>query len=116
MLDIRKRLAHENPTVTEYEGALAASHHSIGVLYSQTGMWAEALVAWKKALGIWERLDRENPTVIDYPIAVAGSHYNIGMVYSRTGKLADALLVSPVDLPSVVSDLGYKVAWRPGTP
>lgn len=28
------------------------------------------------------------------------------------GKLADALLVSPVDLPSVVSDLGYNVSWE----
>ena len=27
------------------------------------------------------------------------------------GKLADALLVSPVDLPSVISDLGYDVSW-----
>ena len=31
------------------------------------------------------------------------------------GKLADALLVSPVDLPSVVSDLGYNVSWESGT-
>ena len=27
------------------------------------------------------------------------------------GKLADALLVSPVDLPSVVSDFDYDVSW-----
>ena len=32
------------------------------------------------------------------------------------GKLADALLVSPVDLPSVISDLGYDVSWSAETP
>ena len=30
------------------------------------------------------------------------------------GKLADALLVSPVDLPSVASDLGHNVSWESG--
>ena len=65
-----------------------------------------------------------NPIVVLYALQEAG----LAPEYVKTclqayregeisyGKLADALLVSPINLPSVVSDLGFDVSRASETP
>ena len=68
-----------------------ASHHSIGLLLSQTGKPAEALVAYEKALAIRQKLADANPAVTEFQSDLAWSHNNIGTLLSQTGKPAEAL-------------------------
>ena len=51
-LAIRQKLADANPTVAEFQSALAASHNSIGDCLSATGKPAEAQQAVLKAAAV----------------------------------------------------------------
>src|SRR5262249_28916492 len=69
-----ERLARENPSVTKFANDLAASHHNIGLLQSDTGHPDPALQSYGKAQGIWELLAREHPESPDY-----GSHLGLSL-------------------------------------
>jgi len=88
---ILERLAHDQPTVIEYQRNLAKSHLGYGNLLIGTGRPAEALKPHLKALGIRERLVLENPTVTEYQSDLAISHHHIGNLLSVTGQPAESL-------------------------
>ena len=88
---IFERLAHDNPSVTNFQRYLAGSHLNIGLLQSQTRRPAEALASFEKARAIFQRLARENPSVIDFQRDLASIHNNIGGLQIGTGELAGAI-------------------------
>ncbi len=88
---ILERLAHDKPTVIEYQVDLAKSHHNLANLLIATGRPAEALKPHQIALEIRERLARENPTVAEYKSEQATSHHDIGNMLSVTGLPAESL-------------------------
>ena len=88
---ILERLAHDKPTVIEYQVDLAKSHHNLANLLIGTGRPAEALKPHRIALEIRERLVRENPTVTEHQSEVATSHHSIGNMLSVTGHPAESL-------------------------
>jgi tetratricopeptide (TPR) repeat protein len=90
-LAIRRKLADDQPTVTEYLSDLATSHNNIGNLLSETGKPAEALKASESALAIRRKLADDQPTVTRFLSDLTTSHSNIGLLLNATGKPAEAL-------------------------
>ena len=84
-------LARENPSVTDYQYALAHSHNNIGLLLMATGRPDDALQACNAALKIQERLALANPSVTEYQDHLAKCHNNIGSLLIATGRDEDAL-------------------------
>ncbi len=65
-LAIQEGLERENPSVTEFQSELAASHVNIGNLQRNTRQMEPALKSYGKALAIRERLVRDNPRVTEF--------------------------------------------------
>ena len=81
-----------NPSVTQFQANLAASHHDVGRLQSDTGRPTEALQSLEQARAICEeRLARQNPSVTQFQSDLALCHNNIGLIQSATGRPAAAL-------------------------
>jgi len=76
-LQIRERLAYENPTVTRYRDGLAESLMSIAIVHGLAGRRALALAANQQALAIQESLFRENSDVTEHAIGLAGTLVNV---------------------------------------
>ena len=55
-LEIREKLARDNPTVTDYQRSLADSHINIGVLLDAMGRRDDALKSHRRAIEIGEPL------------------------------------------------------------
>jgi tetratricopeptide (TPR) repeat protein len=89
-LAIRRKLAEDHPTVTEYQGDLAASHKDLGSLLSETGQTAEARAAHESALAIGQKLAGDHPTATRYQGDLADSHNNLGLLLWATGQPAEA--------------------------
>ena len=66
--DLRK-LADDNPAVTDFRSDLAHSHTNLGVLLQNTGKPAEAEAEYRKALAIEQKLADDNPAVTDFRAA-----------------------------------------------
>ena len=90
-LAIQRKLADDNPAVTEFRSRLADSYHNIGVVQSQTGQTAEALDSFRRALAIQQKLADDNPAVTRFRSDLAYSHNNIGLMQNLTGLPAEAL-------------------------
>ena len=76
-LQIRERLARENPSVASYRDGSAESLMSIAILHGLAGRRALALAANQKALAIQESLFRENSNVTGHAIGLAGTLVNV---------------------------------------
>ena len=60
-LKIRQKLSDANPTVIDFQAALAGSHDNVGIMLRQAGKTDEARKAGELALAIRRRLVRERP-------------------------------------------------------
>jgi serine/threonine-protein kinase len=90
-LAIWARLARENPTVSEFQRDLVASHNNIANVQRSTGHPDQALVSFANALPIEVRLVRENPSVTGFQRGLAATYNNIGSLQSETGQPDQAL-------------------------
>jgi serine/threonine-protein kinase len=86
-----EKLAHANPSVSEFQKVLGGSHNNIGVLLREIGKPADALKSSEAALGIRAKLADANPAVTEFQRDLASSHNNLGVLLRETGKMAEAL-------------------------
>jgi tetratricopeptide (TPR) repeat protein len=84
-LEIQQKLAGDHPAVTDFLHLLAASHHALGVLLSDTGKPAAA-AELRKALEMFEKLLDDHPAVTLFRYSLAYSHNGLGWLMSRRGK------------------------------
>ena len=77
-MEIREKLAADNPAVTEFRSRLALSHHDLGLLLTETGKPTEAEAEHRRALEIFGKLAADNPAVTDFRSGLAGGHNNLG--------------------------------------
>ena len=85
-IQIRERLAKENPKV--YESDLAGSYNNLALLYSGTQRLKESEEMHKEAIQICERLAKENPKA--YEAALAKSYNNLANLYRDTQKFKES--------------------------
>ena len=85
-IQIRERLAKENPKA--YESELARSYNNLVLLYSYTQRFKESEEMNKAAIQIYERLAKENPKV--YESDLARSYNNLAVLYSDTQRFKES--------------------------
>jgi eukaryotic-like serine/threonine-protein kinase len=90
-LEIRERLARENPTDSRLRRDVALSLDNIGLLQQAMGRPAEAMASHRRALAIRERLASEDPTVAQYRRDLAASHNNIGLAQYLAGRPEESI-------------------------
>jgi tetratricopeptide (TPR) repeat protein len=86
-----KKLADDNPAVTDFRSCLAASHHNLGDLMYQMGKLAEAEAEYRLAIPISLKLAADNPAVTESRSSLADSHHRLGMLLWDTGQPAEAV-------------------------
>jgi eukaryotic-like serine/threonine-protein kinase len=89
-LEIRQKLADDNPAVTEFRSDLAQSYNNLGWLLSNTGQPAAAEVEYRKALVLQQKLADDNPAVAELRHTLANSRNNFGLLLADTGRPAAA--------------------------
>jgi tetratricopeptide (TPR) repeat protein len=87
---ILQKLVDDNPTVSQYQNALALSRSGIGFVLMQIGKPAESLKSYASARAIQRTLADLHPTVTEYQSNLATSEGAIGSVLSETGKKTEA--------------------------
>ena len=85
-LEIRKRLAKENPQV--FEPSLAASYNNLGILYGDTQRFNESEQMFKAVLEIHKRLAKDNPQAFEPDLAM--SYNNLGNLYHKTKRFNES--------------------------
>jgi tetratricopeptide (TPR) repeat protein len=88
--ELAERQETEHPS-DAVRAVLAQSHDSIGLAHSYTGKRDKAMVAYRKALDIWQKLADANPAVNDFQGGLASTHDHIGTALIGTGKPEEAL-------------------------
>ena len=89
-LVLTERLAHDYPAVIAYQGELAVSRASLGVLYSGSGRPNEAATALEGARETWTRLTRDRPAMLQFVLDLARCDRHLGDLYRRTGRRIEA--------------------------
>jgi serine/threonine-protein kinase len=90
-LDIRVRLARENPDDRDKQADLAGTWHNLGALQSQAGDPQRGLASCQEARRIYQKLVQANPTVAQYRAALATTWSNLGQFQHRLGQRRQAL-------------------------
>lgn len=85
-LNIRKQLAADFPTRSEFRQELAASQNNLGSLLRDTGQLQEAEANYTAALSIQKQLAADFPIWPDFRRDLASSYGNRGMLLSSTGR------------------------------
>eukprot|EP00913_Durusdinium_trenchii_P010879 g10208.t1 len=86
-----EQLSRDDPSATDYQDRLAASHQNIGDIFRKLGKPTESLAAYRASLRIRERLVNDNPTISRFRFGQSVTHYSIGVHYSQTGKRNEEL-------------------------
>ena len=89
-MEIRKKLADNNPGVPSFRSSLAGTQHNLARLMRSTGDKAEALALYEQARSNSEAAVRVNGNVVQYQIFLANHHSDIGYLLKGSGKLAAA--------------------------
>jgi tetratricopeptide (TPR) repeat protein len=87
---IRRELAEDHPTVTQFQGDLAASHLNLGTPLIDAGEPAEARQEFESARATLQELAEEHPTVTQYQSDLARSHGSLGLLLGAAGQPAEA--------------------------
>ena len=90
-LAIRKKLADDNPAVTEFRNLTAFGHNNLGNLLRNTGNPWAADAEYGKALAIFQKLVDDNPSVPQFHRRLADNLDIIGWRLAQTGKLSEAI-------------------------
>jgi tetratricopeptide (TPR) repeat protein len=85
-LEIRQRLAKDNPKA--YEPDVASTLYNLAILYIYTQRFTEAEEMFKQALEIQQRLAKGNPSVYEYD--VASSLFTLGNLYKDVRRHTEA--------------------------
>ena len=85
-LEIRRRLAKDNPKV--YEPDVAQTLNNLANLYKNTQRFTEAEDMYTQALEIYQRLSKDNPTA--YAPSMAMTLNNLAILYSDTQRFTEA--------------------------
>ena len=86
-IQIRKRLAKENPKV--YESDLARSYNNLAGLYYYTQQFKESEETYKAAIQIYEQLYNNNPQ--EYQGLLAFNYFCLGTLMTENKKQEDAI-------------------------
>lgn len=89
-IQIREKLARDNPQSDENNFGLASAYNNLGVLQQALGKFDEALASFRSAIGIKEKLARDHPNEPDYTANLASSIANLGEFQRIGGKPQDA--------------------------
>jgi tetratricopeptide (TPR) repeat protein len=89
-LAILRRLAGDNPGVTEFRSHQADSHIGLGVTLVETGRSEEAEAEYRAALALFRRLVDENPAITEFQSRLALAHGNLGNLLKTVHKPAEA--------------------------
>ena len=87
---IQRKLADDNPAVTDSAAAWRTSHNSLGIMLLDMGRPSEAEAEYRAALAIQQRLADAHPTVTEFRSDLAFSHNNLGILLRQTGKPSEA--------------------------
>ena len=88
---IHRKLAEDNPAVTDFRSRLANCHGGIAAMQSDTGQSAEALQSYRDALAIQRKLCEGNPADTEFRSHLADTHINIGVTQLEAGQTVEAL-------------------------
>jgi serine/threonine protein kinase len=89
-LALHEKLAPAYAAKPQYHSTLAATHHSLGMLYRTMGKMSEADAALEKALEIRQRLARDFPTVTAYQTDLGITQLSRGLLYASIGEAVKA--------------------------
>ncbi len=90
-MEIRKKLADNNPVNPSFRSSLAGTQHNLARLMRSTGDKAEALALYEQARSNSEAAVRADGNAVQYQIFLANHHSDIGYLLKRSGKPAEAL-------------------------
>jgi tetratricopeptide (TPR) repeat protein len=90
-IQIREKLAAQNPSVVDYQDRLASDYNKLALFLRATGRRDEALISYEKAIEIGKRLVTENPTILDYQYNLAGRYHNLGNLQTDFGQFEAAM-------------------------
>jgi tetratricopeptide (TPR) repeat protein len=90
-LEIRERLARQDPSNAGWQRDLSISHNKLGDVQLAQGDLAGALASFRKDLEITERLARQDPSNAQWQRDLSVSHNKLGEVQLAQGDLAGAL-------------------------
>jgi eukaryotic-like serine/threonine-protein kinase len=90
-LEIRQRLAAKNPSDTNVQRDLGASHLRMAELLQALKQPGPALESAQKALGIYDALVRNSPRDVLSMLGLAASQQASGQAHEAAGKLRNAL-------------------------
>jgi tetratricopeptide (TPR) repeat protein len=90
-LEIREKLAADNPLIPDFRDRLANTHSNAGEAQARIGQSAGALNSYRRALEIREKLAADNPERPDFQLGVGRDLNRIGEVSYATGRLPDAI-------------------------
>jgi serine/threonine-protein kinase len=88
--EIFRKLAHANPSDTQFRFVLGRNLNNIGSLLRDTGRAHEALKSCEQALAIYQKLAETHPTNTRFQSALAESLDNVGILLSETGHPDEA--------------------------
>ena len=88
-LEIRRRLAQQNPQA--YEPDVATALNNLAALYSDTQRFTESESMFQEALEIYRHLAQQNPQA--YEPYVARTLNNLALLYSDTQRLSESELM-----------------------
>ena len=79
-VDIRDRLARDNPTIAAYQDHLAANCANLGMALAKAGQPVEAIAAQRKGIEIREKLAGEDATRGDYRNNIAAGYVALAVL------------------------------------
>ncbi len=95
-LEIRERLAHDNPSSTELQHELASGFHGMGDMLNTVGELIPALKDYEQSIAILRTLAAKEPATAEYRVEMAELYTSIGDTkgmdgYANLGDVAGAL-------------------------
>jgi tetratricopeptide (TPR) repeat protein len=85
-----QRLAHDHKDVPRYQGMLAKSLMSLGLLLQETGRLKEAEEMYRKAQGGQQKLADQYHDVLEYRYRLAETRVNLGILLQRADRPEEA--------------------------
>ena len=92
-LDIRQRLADDNPNSTEFLLSLAMGHIGLGTAQRYTDKPKDAEANLRRGLTITESLASDHPAVTEFRAARSSTQFHLSLLLNDLGRLKEAELV-----------------------
>lgn len=89
-IELRKKLANENPEQRDYQRNLALAHYSLCYQLRDQSKWLAALEQAKFASAIQEQLVEKDRNDLIYPLELSRTHDIIGLILTTLGRDQEA--------------------------